>query len=294
MSTFEPVRPQQFSLFESEETSLAAPTHVVPPAPAQANKRFSNFIVYVDESGDHGMRNVDPNFPIFVLAFCIFHKRYYSETVAPALQKFKFNHFGHDLVVLHELEIRKEKGDFAFQNRRHKEDFLNELTTIIEASNFILISCVIDKIQLRNRSIIPPNPYHVALGFCLETLYEFLQEKTQVDVMTHVVVECRGKKEDNELELEFRRICDGANRFGIQLPFDVIFADKRVNSTGLQLADLVARPIGLGVLRPKQVNRAFEVLKRKFYCSGGRENVGEGFQNWGLKVYPAQDSEKPR
>lgn len=109
-----------------------------------------------------------------------------------------------------------------------------------------------------------------------------------------MVVECRGKKEDNELELEFRRICDGANRQGIQLPFDIKFADKKVNSAGLQLADLMARPVGVRILHPEQENRAFEVLKRKFFCSGGREKVGEGFENWGLKVYPPQESEKPR
>lgn len=109
-----------------------------------------------------------------------------------------------------------------------------------------------------------------------------------------MVVECRGKKEDNELELEFRRICDGANRLGISLPFDVIFADKKVDSPGLQLADLVARPVGMSVIRPGQENRAFEVLKRKFYCSGGRERLGEGYEDWGLKIFPARESEKPR
>jgi hypothetical protein len=59
----------------------------------------------------------------------------------------------------------------------------------------------------------------------------------------------RGAKEDKELELEFRRICDGANFFRKPLPFDIIIVDKKTNSEGLQLADLTARPIGLSVLR---------------------------------------------
>lgn len=282
---------QQFSLFDNEAPLSAEAAIVVEAMPAG---KYSSFVVYVDESGDHGMQTVDPNYPIFVLAFCVLHKRHYSEKVVPALQKFKFNHFGHDLVVLHEHEIRKEKNDFKFQSRQHKHDFLDELTSIIETSNFILISCVIDKEQLRNKAGAPPNPYHVALGFCLETLHEFLREKNQDGTLTHIVVECRGRKEDDELELEFRRICDGANRLGIALPFDIKFADKKVNSAGLQLADLVARPVGLSVLRPGQENRAFDVLKRKFFCSGGRENVGEGFENWGLKIHPTQESEKPR
>ena len=89
-------------------------------------------------------------------------------------------------------------------------------------------------------------------------------------------------------------MCDGANRLNKPLPFDIVFADKKVNSSGLQLADLVARPIGLHVLRPTQANRAFDTLKSKFYCSGGRKNVGIGFENWGLKIFPTVESEKPR
>lgn len=281
---------EQFDLFETatspaEEAVTSQPT----------NSKYSNYVVYVDESGDHGMESPDPTYPVFVLALCVFHKRHYCEKVVPALEKFKFNHFGHDLVVLHEHEIRKEKGAFTFfANRQHKNDFLSGLTSIIETCNFILISCAIDKLVLKAKGGISPNPYHLALGFCLETLYEFLQEKNQDSVLTHVIVECRGKKEDNELELEFRRMCDGANRLNKPLPFDIVFADKKVNSSGLQLADLVARPIGLHVLRPAQANRAFDALKSKFYCSGGREKAGTGFENWGLKVFPAVESEKPR
>ncbi|HFD87807.1 MAG TPA: DUF3800 domain-containing protein, partial [Gammaproteobacteria bacterium] len=32
----------------------------------------SEYIVFVDESGDHGLRSIDEAYPIFVLAFCIF------------------------------------------------------------------------------------------------------------------------------------------------------------------------------------------------------------------------------
>jgi hypothetical protein len=215
--------------------------------------------------------------------------------VVPAIHKFKFNHLGHDHVILHEHEIRKEKGFFNFfQNREHKSQFITELTSIIEASNFILMSCVIDKNSLKNKNGVASNPYHLALGFCLETLYQFLQEKKQEQSITHVVVECRGDKEDKELELEFRRVCDGENDLNISLPFNIVFANKMTNSCGLQFADLVARPVGLNILRPTQNNRAYEVLKKKFYCSGGRDKVGEGFENWGLKIYPPPESEKPR
>jgi len=52
--------------------------------------------------------------------------------------------------------------------------------------------------------------------------------------------------------------------------------------------------IGMSILRAGQLNRAFDVLRRKFHCSGGRNKVGKGFENWGLKVFPPPESEKPR
>ncbi|HET7267276.1 MAG TPA: DUF3800 domain-containing protein [Oleiagrimonas sp.] len=73
-----------------------------------------------------------------------------------------------------------------------------------------------------------------------------------------------------------------------------MFADKKTNSPGLQLADLVARPIGLSIIRPEQPNQAFEVLKKKFFCAGGRTNLGVGYEGWGLKIHPPAESERPR
>lgn len=256
---------------------------------------YSKYIVYVDESGDHGLKTVDEQYPLFVLVFCVFHKNHYSERLVPALQEFKFSYFGHDQVILHENDIRKEKGVFnILRNRAQKNKFLKELSCIIESSNFILISCVIDKRSLDKRVHRESNPYHIAVKLCLETLFEFLREKRQHEKRTHVVVECRGKKEDNALALEFRKVCNGDNRLAMPLPFHILFADKKALSSGLQLADLIARPIGLSVLRPHQENQAFDILKYKFYCAGGPKKAAVGYANLGLKIYPSPESEKPR
>jgi hypothetical protein len=243
---------------------------------------FSDYIIYVDESGDHGLASIDPNYPLFVLAFCIFRKEHYSSKVASAVQQFKFRHFGHDMVILHEHDIRKDKGAFSFlKTKALKEAFLNELTDMVKAAPFTLIATVIKKDLLATKYVKPDNPYHIAMGYGLERAFRFLQSKGQTDKVTHVVFENRGKKEDDELELEFRRVCDGANYFSRHLPFDVVFADKKTNSGGLQFADLVARPIGLSILRPGQNNRAFEALESKFYCDGKGRREG-----WGLKCFP--------
>jgi len=90
-----------------------------------------------------------------------------------------------------------------------------------------------------------------------------------------------GKHEDRALELAFRQICDGNNFRQEHYPYEIVIADKKCNSEGLQLADLIARPIGMSHLRLEQPNRAYDILKSKF-CTN-REGAFEGT---GRKVFP--------
>jgi len=123
---------------------------------------------------------------------------------------------------------------------------------------------VIRKESLKGKVDDGVNLYHVALRLGLERIFHFLASKGQESSTTFVVFEARGRNEDKDLELEFRRVCDGQNSLNAQLPFDVIIADKQCNSSGLQLADLVARPIGRKTLKPEQPNRAYDTLATKF------------------------------
>ena len=44
---------------------------------------FADFIVYADESGDHGLVSIDPQYPVFALTFCVMRKADYSGTIVP-------------------------------------------------------------------------------------------------------------------------------------------------------------------------------------------------------------------
>lgn len=46
---------------------------------------FSDYLVFVDESGDHGLEAIDAGYPIFVLAFCVIRKEDYVSVLTPAL-----------------------------------------------------------------------------------------------------------------------------------------------------------------------------------------------------------------
>jgi hypothetical protein len=243
---------------------------------------FSDYIVYVDESGDHSLESIDRNYPVFVLAFCIFEKQVYASTASPDLQRFKFRHFGHDQIVLHEKDIARQTPPFTFLvNTQLREAFFTDLNTLIERAPFTLIAVAIDKVRHRAIYNTPEHPYHLALEMGLERVCSFLEERGQHDRVTHVIFERRGPKEDAELELEFRRMTGGANtRCGL-VPLEIVMCPKTVNSCGLQLADLVARPIGRHVLNPSQPNRSFDILSRKF-----RQNPSGAYHGWGLKVFP--------
>lgn len=244
---------------------------------------FSDYVIYVDESGDHSLSKVDPAYPIFVLTFCIFRKSEFVSTIVPQLQDLKFRWFGHDAVILHEREIRQQVPPFKFlQIRSLQTRFMDELSAILGNSPMTIIASVIDKAALQAKYHDPSNPYQIGLQFCLERAEMHLRALGQDDRVTHCVFEKRGANEDRDLELEFRRICDGANYHHRRLDcLDVVFADKKINSSGLQIADLTARPIGLHVLRPGQPNRAFEVIEPKL-----RKNPEGKASGWGLKVFP--------
>ena len=232
---------------------------------------FSDYIVYVDESGDHSLTSIDPQFPVFALSFCVVRKDAYMAQIVPAMQALKFRYWGHDAVILHEHEIRKSKGDFTWllTDRERRDAFYEDLNQIMMEAPISLIGSVIDKNAHIAECSLPQNPYEVALRFCLERLQRFLIRNEQNGKRIHVVFECRGKAEDDALRLAFHRIVsdeihsgDRAHPLGL-MEFEPKFARKAVNSTGLQLADLTARPLALRALRPDQANRTYDTISTK-------------------------------
>ncbi|PWL17048.1 DUF3800 domain-containing protein [Falsochrobactrum shanghaiense] len=256
---------------------------------------FGDYVIYVDESGDHSLTSIDENYPIFSLAFCIFRKDEYINTAVPAMQSFKFRWFGHDNVVLHESDIVKRRGPFHFlQYDKIRDRFMNDLSEVMEKTPMTIVSSVIRKENLKRRYANPENPYELGLLFCMEKAHEFIEFHADHERRCHIICESRSPrekagrgKEDAALELEFRRIVAGDHYLQARnghrpIPcFDILFASKLANSTGLQIADLIARPIGLRIFKGNQENRAFDIISRKIW-SGPKGNS----MFHGIKVFP--------
>ena len=150
-----------------------------------------------------------------MVVFSIFEKATYAKTVGDLL-KLKFDTFGHDMVVLHERDIRKRRGEFAFiRDPVRGPQFLNDLTNFVNDAAFTLVAAVIKKAALVAQYASPDNPYGIALTFCLERAYGFMKDAGEESRLTYVVVESRGRKEDEDLELSFRRTWRRSQYVGI-------------------------------------------------------------------------------
>jgi len=244
-------------------------------------RAFNEYVVFVDESGDHGMLEINSDYPVFVLVFCVFKKDDYIDKIVPALTRLKYDVFGHDMLVLHEHEIRKKGGPFGRMGKTSRENFMEKLNQLVINASFVLIAVVIKKSLFSKTSEYPQNPYACAMKIGLERIFEFLRMQKQADKELHLIFESRGHREDNDLQQEFLRIRSGQNDYKRPLPFQIIFADKKANAAGLQFADMMARPIGLSVIRPNQPNRAMDILRAKFLA----DSTGK-VEGYGMNVLP--------
>lgn len=232
---------------------------------------FSDYIIYADESGSPVLSADQDDFPIFVLVFVLVRKDHYINAVVPALQQLKFDFVGHDQLILHERDIRRQAKDFAFLQRDadERQVFLQRTNDVIRNAEIELCCAVIDKAKLRARYSDPWDPYALAITFCMEEAAARLIGHGQQAREVSVILEARGSNEDRQLEVEMARVARGDPRIGRpsqqvqQIDWQPRFCDKRCNSSGLQLADLAARPLGLSYLRPGQTNRAADILRAK-------------------------------
>ncbi len=232
----------------------------------------SKYLVFVDEAGDHNLKKWDPDFPVFVLAFCIMEKGHYCDYVLPAINKLKLKYFNKTNIILHERDIRKQQECFScLTDKTIQNEFMRDLTQIMINTQFTVISCVIDKPKFKAKYVKPSHPYHLAAKMCFDRLAYFLQENDEQKYTT-VTFEARGASEDRELK-------EALNNYNSDFEINII--PKSNNCVGLQFADLIARPIGRHIIKPEQVNRSYNIIKNKFRTDSNGDFIGRG-----LKIFP--------
>ena len=195
---------------------------------------------------------------------------------------------------LHEPSIRGRRlGHFLNRFGTDPEAFSVTLENVLSETQYKIIASVIRKDEYkalfgrgRIDHFLPRAQYHIALDFILERFVHFLYHEAN-DARGVVIAERIGPKEGAELIKEYTRLqLEGTQYispswFRYQLNETLYFGDKDDLFAGLEMTDIIARPIAEKVLKPSETPVRWEAIKGKFYDGGqGRP------ESYGLKVFP--------
>jgi hypothetical protein len=241
---------------------------------------------FLDETGDHGLSHIDEHFPIFLLCGCLFKEDEFIER-EKIINGFKIKYFGTKNIILHSRDIRKCEGPFqVLFDLEIKKHFYEDWNQIISASKFVIIGSGIQKERhIKKYGKGARDPYSLSLSFIIERLV-FCLEKSDKNATVEIMVEKRGKKEDEKLLSHYNSIYDRGTYFiKPERLRDRIksfgFFGKTQNLVGLQIADLCAYPLARHIINPAEPYLPFGILESKIYCKGGGD-----YRGWGLKVFP--------
>lgn len=240
--------------------------------------------LFIDECGDQGLSNLNPDFPVFLLCGIIISTEEY-EKLRIDFNRIKEKIWNSKNVIFHSRDIRKCEKEFKYLfDLDIKKQFYQDLDLIIKTRKYSIIASAIQKEKyIKKYGRLSDDVYEIGLSFIIERTIFYLDSLNQQINSLNIVIEKRGKKEDKKLEEHFQRLLSrGTNYVGadrlMKYHLNIQFISKKENINGLQLADLIAYPIARYVLDPKRVNPAFEVFKDKFYAKEEKR--------YGLKIFP--------
>ena len=186
-------------------------------------------------------------------------------------------------VIFHSRDIRKCEKEFQILfNLEKKKFFYEEINSIIAVSDYTIISSVIQKDEYIKKYGRLGNVYSISLSFIIERTIFYLDSLNQ-SIELEIIVEKRGKLEDNELLRHYNEVYpvgtgyvspERIHSYSTRLRF----RSKKDNINGLQLSDLVAYPIARYSIEPNRVNLSFDIIESKFYKQNGKR--------YGLKQFP--------
>lgn len=209
-------------------------------------------ILFLDESGDHNLVAIDSNYPVFVLGGVIVDKDYAEGPLVDAIDQFKYDVFGHTDIVLHTIDINRNKNGFEqLRDSQFRKDFYDKLNSLVRELDCSVIACTIRKdYHFRHYGAAAIDLYRVSLHAMAEL---FCGEIGEVRNGGMIIAESRNPTLDQDLEHSWSSLRRRGSGYSSEEMIrdrirSLTLRDKRENIAGLQLADLVVSPIGRHVL----------------------------------------------
>ena len=239
--------------------------------------------LFLDESGDHNLAVIDPQYPLFVLGGVIIDKEYAEGELTERLNRFKRDLFGCTDIVLHTADIARNRNGFErVKEQEFRERFTRELNALMAGLQYAVVACAIRKdAHLARYGVAALDPYMLSLDVLVERFcFEIGHGGSGV-----IVAEKRDPTLDRELDIAWLNLKIQGTRYvkAKDIESRVVGLNLRAkteNIAGLQLADLVVSPIGRHILG-KPEREDFRVVREKF-----RRNARGEYQGFGLVVLP--------
>ena len=168
--------------------------------------------LYLDESGDHNLTVVDPQFPVFVLGGVIVDQDYAEGPLTDALNEFKREMFGRTDIILHTADIVRRRRDFEILKEDGlRERFYHELNQLMDYLSYTVIACAIRKNEHVDRyGVTAMNPYMLSLEVLVE---RFCYDVGSVADGGLIIAERRERSLDRGLELAWENLTAQGTRF---------------------------------------------------------------------------------
>ncbi len=241
------------------------------------------YYLFLDESGDHGLKTIDESFPIFLLCGILISEKNYK-LIRDEINQIKSDFWNNKNVIFHSRDIRKCNKEFQILfDLEIKEQFYNAINSLVEKPLYHIIAASINKIAfIKKYGKLENDVYELSLSFILERTVFCLDSLGYCDNL-EIIIEKRGKKEDIKLAEHIQKVRQIGTYFVsseriLNYGFKSKFSWKNENINGLQLADLIAYPIARSILNPNGVNLSFNRFKHNFYTKKGKV--------YGLKRFP--------
>jgi len=137
---------------------------------------LSRPVLFLDESGDHNLFKVDPQYPVFVFGGCIMDLEYHDTVVTDQLNKLKIEFFGTKDVIIHTADIVRRRGVFRILTAEStRKKFFDAINSFMEELNYRIVSCVVRKTEhLRKYRLAAYDPYMLALKVVVERFCYYL------------------------------------------------------------------------------------------------------------------------
>ena len=233
----------------------------------------------LDESGDHSLRRIDPDYPIFVLAGVIVESGPAEDDMRKGIESLKVEFFGNADFPLHTREMKRHRRAFRWlkYDAAVRDLFETRLNELMDALAYTAIACVIDKRAYLERSPAPTHDlYRLGLGILVE---QFCAEVGQVRAGGRIIAEARRPQLDRRLTDDWHalRIQGTANVRGATIRRRLTTLEIRPKTDllpALEVADFVASPIGR-VAAGLPVDQEWDVVRRKL--RKGPEGEVDGF-----------------